>query len=372
MKLMGKKQREGKSVVVFDSQGATIVDIVRYLVQNGWQFNKLTVAVPKNGQVVTKDVPANKVAPLQAKYNFDRWSFIASKAEQAIAGQIDNGKETVIITQSKNNAINFFATIPAGSATGASATQQGKTPEQQRAEKLAKAKAAAQAKQQEEREQQLARARAAKKAAAQAAAVAAAEATAAASFDNAVAMGADAGMAGAAGRSSSMPVESFAVARQRLTPQQEALMRRKRELMEKQQTEQVPISAEERDAAARDAASALYNPQVQGDSTDLTEAQRQEKRNASRAADAKKAKLASKDKHTVLLILSIVEMLMIAPFLFGVFSCADILRGRRLAPEDPSEAEKRFKEAKKLVIFGIFFAVGMIAIGFYFLPRIIG
>lgn len=113
MKLINKKQVNGKMVAIFDTEGAGIADIVSYLTQLGWTFAKLTVTYTAKGQQKKQDVPAAKVAAVQAKYHFDKWSFAASNGNQLIVCQISDQSHRALVSKAPHGAAKVFASIPA-------------------------------------------------------------------------------------------------------------------------------------------------------------------------------------------------------------------------------------------------------------------
>lgn len=306
MRVTSKKQVNGTNVTIIDTQGASIADIVDFLANDGWQFPKLTVTYTAKGQTKKVDVTPDKVDAIQDKYHFDKWSFAAKKGDMALVCQMSDANRRAIVSKAPNGAAKVFMSIPP--ATHATGAQAG-TP----------AAAGAQA--------------------SQAAQSAQAEAFAA---------------AGASARG--------------LTPQQQALLRRKRELQQ-QQAAQAPQGTpakdaneanklrEERARAQKEASAAIFAPQEDSEMIpELTNEQRSEKRKAARAADNAKREQVAANKHTGLLIWAIIECLLLIPIAFAGFAILDIVLARRRATEDPAEAETRFKSARNTLIFGIVFA----------------
>lgn len=113
MKLTSKKEMNGTKVAIFDTQGASIEDIVTYLSLNGWQFAKLTVTYTAKGKPKKVDVPPAKVKAVQAKYNFDKWSFAARKGNMVIVCQMSDHNKRAIVSKASNGAAKVFLSIPA-------------------------------------------------------------------------------------------------------------------------------------------------------------------------------------------------------------------------------------------------------------------
>lgn len=103
---------------------------------------------------------------------------------------------------------------------------------------------------------------------------------------------------------------------------------------------------------ARAAAASLYDDDddtVPG----ISRAQREAKREELRANDEAAIAQVSQKKHTGLLILSIVEILLVASIFCGIIGLVDSIAGRKRVATDPQEAAARFKLARAVLILGI-------------------
>lgn len=116
--------------------------------------------------------------------------------------------------------------------------------------------------------------------------------------------------------------------------------------------------AQERAQAEAAAAEVLYRDEG-AHIPEITPLQKEARRAAVRKEDKAKVSKAAAKKHTALLVFSILEIFS-AGIVFGILALKDTLTGRKLAQTDPGEAERRFKEARLLLIFGLVAAVGAV------------
>lgn len=112
---------------------------------------------------------------------------------------------------------------------------------------------------------------------------------------------------------------------------------------------------QERAYAEEAAAAALYADNG-SNIPEITPVQKEARRAAVRKDDQAKVKIAQKDKHTLLLVFSILEIFT-AGIAFGILALIDTLKGRKLSATDPGEAIRRFREAKVLLVFGVIASV---------------
>ena len=103
MKLVGsKKQANGRSVVIFDTEGLDIGGFVDMMTANGWQFTKLQVTYMANDNTKKrKPVPPNRVSEIYRKYGFNKWSFEAVCGQASVTGTMDCNRNAIAITSSK-------------------------------------------------------------------------------------------------------------------------------------------------------------------------------------------------------------------------------------------------------------------------------
>lgn len=103
MKLRGKKkQANGRSVAIFDTEGQDIGGVVEMMTRAGWRFNKLQVTYTANdGTKKHKNVPAARAAEIYARYGFTKWSFEAVNGSASVTGTMDCSKYAIAITGSR-------------------------------------------------------------------------------------------------------------------------------------------------------------------------------------------------------------------------------------------------------------------------------
>lgn len=103
MKLRGKKkQANGRSVAIFDTEGQDIGGVVKMMTDAGWRFNKLQVTYNANdGTKKHKNVPAARAAEIYARYGFTKWSFEAANGTSSVTGSMDCDKYAIAITGSR-------------------------------------------------------------------------------------------------------------------------------------------------------------------------------------------------------------------------------------------------------------------------------
>lgn len=92
---------------------------------------------------------------------------------------------------------------------------------------------------------------------------------------------------------------------------------------------------------------------------EITTVQKEARRAAVRKEDNVRMSQVKVKKHTLLLVFSILEIFS-AGIVFAILALKDTLTGRKLAISDPGEAERRFKEAKLLLVFGLLAAIAAV------------
>lgn len=113
MRYIDRKEVNGKTMIIVDTEGMAIEDIVENMQINGWSFPRITVAYDTNtGGRKKQDVPATRVREIRDRYHFDSWMFEAVRnkmgANQSITVQINNTKNKVAIIKSTGRAYNDF------------------------------------------------------------------------------------------------------------------------------------------------------------------------------------------------------------------------------------------------------------------------
>lgn len=141
-------------------------------------------------------------------------------------------------------------------------------------------------------------------------------------------------------------------------PQAQSRPRPQRQRPTQQPLQQHGQFAQERIAAEDQAAAALYADDGDG-IPEITPVQKQARRAAARKEDNARVAQVKAKKHTLLLVLSIIEIFS-AGIVFAGFALKDVLTGRKLAVSDPGEAERMFKEAKLLLVFGLLATVAAV------------
>lgn len=116
MRIKGKKQVDGKTVVVFNAEGATIADIVPTMMNNGWEFTDMTVTyLTRSGTTTKKEVQAEAAPSIYDRHHFDRWTFTAVLGRSAVTASLDSSRDGLVLTKSTNGGIKHFMqlTFPA-------------------------------------------------------------------------------------------------------------------------------------------------------------------------------------------------------------------------------------------------------------------
>lgn len=113
MRVKGKKKLNGLTVIVFDTESASIADIIPTMLAAGWSFSHLVVQYKKkDGTTGKKAVQAENAAPIYAKHHFTKWAFTASSQTNAsITAVLDGSKNALIIKQSRNGGWKEFAAL---------------------------------------------------------------------------------------------------------------------------------------------------------------------------------------------------------------------------------------------------------------------
>lgn len=113
MRYKSKKQRNGRTVVVFDSEGQNIASILDALSDKGWVFDKIKVTYKtKTGDKKSKEIPESKVSAVLDRYGFSRWSFDAHNGRAVLGCSIDNDTSTLIVTTARNHALDAIRSLP--------------------------------------------------------------------------------------------------------------------------------------------------------------------------------------------------------------------------------------------------------------------
>lgn len=114
------------------------------------------------------------------------------------------------------------------------------------------------------------------------------------------------------------------------------------------------------DASAAAAAS-LYADEPE-EQVGISETQREDRKQAERELEQEKLDAIPKKKHTGLIVLAILEILLIASIFCGIVGLVDTIGARKRLNTDPEEAVKRFKLARSVLILGIIVDVICIAV----------
>lgn len=260
LKLKAKQQIQGNTIILVDAGTANIDEVVQAMTRAGWTFDVLQASyTSKTGEKKRKDIPADKIVPVQKKFNLNKWSFKASKGSKVIVAQMTNKEHLIAIRKENGGALKEFLLLPVGNVPAPK------------------------------------------------------------------------------------PV-----------PVQKPIQKQGQ-------------LAKERAQAEAAAAELLYRDEGAG-IPEITPLQKEARRAAVRKEDKAKATRASAKKHTLLLVFSILEIFS-AGIVFGILALKDTLTGRKLSVSDPGEAERRFKEARLLLVFGVIAAVG--AVVAWFLPSLL-
>ena len=113
MKLKGNKtQSNGRSVVIFDTEGQSIGGVVDQMTANGWRFNRLQVSYLANdGTTKRKNVPAGRAGEIYNKYGFTKWNFEAVNGAASVTGSMDCSKYAIAITGSRGGGYKLLASM---------------------------------------------------------------------------------------------------------------------------------------------------------------------------------------------------------------------------------------------------------------------
>ena len=113
MKLKGNKtQSNGRSVVIFDTEGQTIGSVIDQMTANGWRFNRLQVSYQANdGTTKRKNVPAGRAGEIYNKYGFTKWNFEAVNGAASVTGSMDCSKYAIAITGSRGGGYKVLASM---------------------------------------------------------------------------------------------------------------------------------------------------------------------------------------------------------------------------------------------------------------------
>lgn len=115
MKLKAKQQIQGSTVILVDAGTANIDELVQAMTKAGWTFDILQASyTSKTGEKKRKDIPADKIVPIQKKFNLNNWSFKASKGSKVIVAQMTNKEHLIAIRKENGGALKEFLLLPVG------------------------------------------------------------------------------------------------------------------------------------------------------------------------------------------------------------------------------------------------------------------